>query len=381
MRRTWAYPTEFLFSRDELLALQAWRESGHLHPNCIKCGEPVRLKNDCQPVCAACAFRLPPMHGFSAEQENGWMDAYLARARTRAAGRPSPSCWELFSSPAIVLSESIRVPDHVCEFVMQTSTLRWANDNLLPVRNYPIPQNPNADADAPDWDFWQLRWPLPVGVQAIEQELEPYASLSIRREAVDENYVELARSLLVPDQHFRAAALAEHAAATAHKLMCSSVTRAGRALVPRAPFPGVQRAVLALRVEIEGRGAVDIFGLGTMAAEGWDIFLGPLDARWADGAPVAGDDWKHPILRNAKLLWSRVRREHAFSRRGPAPLELKEIEDAVREIRRNTSKQRVTVPQLLQHVRSNKSSVYVCLRRAGFQGLPELLANMDSTPE
>ena len=381
MRRSWSYPTEFLFSRTELNALQAWRESGHLQPNCIKCGEPVRLKNDCAPVCADCAFRPPPVHGFPAGEQDRWMEAYLDRARKRPTGRPAPSCWELFLSPRDVLSDRTRVPDHVCEFVMRDSTLRWANDNLLPVRNYPIPQNPNADADAPDWDFWQLRWPLPVARHAIEAELEPFELREVPKEAVDQDYVELASKFLAPGQQFLAAALAEHAVDRMHELMCRSVTDAGRALIPRAPFTGDERAVLALRVEIEGKGLVDIFGLGTMPAGGWDVFLGSLDARWADGTPVTAEQWKDPVLRNAKLLWSRVRRATAHARRGPAPLELQEIEDAVRRIRKNTGKQRVTVPQLLRHVQSNKSSVYECLARAGFKGLRELLASMDVVTE
>lgn len=381
MKRVSSYPTEFFFTAADWNALQAWRESGRLAPNCTQCGRAIQLKNDCEPVCMDCAFARPSMPDVAARHVR-FMEAYLERAQARPTGRPAPPCWELFTSPLAVLSDRNRIPDHLCDFVMRNSTLRWVNENLLPVDNHPVPQSRGAEANEPDWDFWQLRWPFPVGRRSVEEELAPYEARSLPKEAVDEDYIELTRSLLAPAHQLMAATVAQLAVNRQYELHCATVAAAGREIVSRTPFSGTERAMLALRVEIERRGPIDIFGLGQMSARGLDVFLGPLQATWADGTPVADGDWRHPILGNARLLWSRVRRERQRAKPGPKAFTLHELAQAVTKQRAQSGKPdyRPSMRELEQLTNGarTKSALYALLSANGFGGTEEFYDWLDS---
>lgn len=128
-----------------------------------------------------------------------------------------PSCTDLLVDPAGVLEDQDRWPDHLCYSFLTMSTRLWAITQIHPTT-------------CPKWVDWQYTWPLPVGMEAVANELQVHPVLEME-------------------------------------------------ILGQAPFKGLEEALWALRIT-SGGSAVDLFGLGIPSArsgsEQHDYKLGQL---------------------------------------------------------------------------------------------------------
>lgn len=290
--RWWNYPTaEFeSFNPKAWSAIAAARERGG-EPNCIRCNALVRLKLDCEPVCFECAY--PATRGDDAGRQRD-----LELALQQPHHLPFPHCSSLITNPGEVLRARELTPSHICEFTLRASTNKWANECLLPIAGWPTPASRNSEY-GPDWDFWQTRWPLPIGREAIREASKPYEPPDdpIMRQ-IGRSPLELLMALAPqPPQ--------EAMPATLRPLYQVAVESAATILLPLVPFEGTEKAALALRVQVNRR-ELDLFGLGVWPDPLGPFYLGPSLVRWADGGAFRPEDKRLPFVVNFERMWRRA---------------------------------------------------------------------------
>ena len=350
MQRWWNYPTaEFeCFSRPFWDAISVARETGAT-PTCIRCRRPVLVKNDCEPICLACAF--PEAH-----TDRTWHAEHIASLKLRPLRQPS--CAGLILNPTEVLRVRENVPDHICEFVLRNSTMRWANQHLLPVQDWPVPASVDSPY-GPDWDYWQTRWPLPIGRTAVVERAEAVRPQQgpLRFRPVLELVYTLA-STPAPEQM---------PPELAHDYELA-VAAAGALIEPRAPFDGSEQALLALRVVIDAR-ALDIFGLGLMT-DWCVVHLGALKIQWADGVALSPSELQHPVVVNVQRLWRRVRREKEKGR--PLGTGLFTGRDECISQLRGLSREALTLEQAARMLSCPKETLKYQFHRWGFANWAEV---------
>ena len=168
MKRPWGYATHLIdcYHAPFWRHMDAFIESGVAVPSCMECGRPVKVRDNCEPVCLDCTWGSAPER---ATEE-------VRALRHWPEGRPVVPCWRLFKEPRVLQGSVELLPDHMCEFLWRASTLRWANEHFCPPGGA-LPQN-NGDAWTPtdlDFDYWQLRWPLPIGAGSIARQADSFA--------------------------------------------------------------------------------------------------------------------------------------------------------------------------------------------------------------
>lgn len=307
MRRPWGYSTHLIdyYHPNFWVRLDAFIESGLQAPLCIKCGQPVLVKPDCEPTCLDCQY-------------GRGRDRDLAEAtatRKWPSGRPPIPCWGVFKRPLETLAgPAARLPDHLCEFILRSSTLRWAADHLRPSAG-PVPQDMGMNwvPTDPDYDYWQLRWPLPVGAAAIRARAADFASGIVPMEMfpalLRDAQGRVPDEILTPTLSIRDGRIVfdEGGAPLSYALpqwVSGAIAAAGTELAVRAPFEGDEHAIWAQRLQVGGR-ALDVFGLVVPDHSGPSMEWARLRAKWSDGPEIDLRGRFSPTLRNCLTVWNR----------------------------------------------------------------------------
>ena len=307
VKRPWGYATHLIdcYHAPFWRHMDAFIESGVAVPSCMECGRPVKVRDNCEPVCLDCTWGSAPER---ATEE-------VRALRHWPEGRPVVPCWRLFKEPRVLQGSVELLPDHMCEFLWRASTLRWANEHFCPPGGA-VPQN-NGDTWTPtdlDFDYWQLRWPLPIGAGSIARQADSFARGEVPMGMLppvlrDENG-DFPPEILTPAVSVHGGRIVlEDGCPAPYRLpliAARAIAAAGATLAPRAPFGGDEHAMWAQRIQVDGRGA-DVFGTATLnPQDSLDITWGPLRARWMEGDEIDLRRRLPIALRNCVTMWNRA---------------------------------------------------------------------------